>query len=292
MNAPNAPKAPSAPSTVNSPVPFAQAKAAAAAKRGKRVLVYGDAGVGKSTLFTKLNTKTLYIDLEGTLPDLFDEIPAHITACYPADWETLMKYLGSDKIANYGAVVVDSLTTLEGMWLEYVLTHARKAPEGYGMVNFSDKPLPRLKDERELGGGGADSARFSCWEVFEGMMNQIVARGTHFISLCHVVDEKKDDASEGLNVTHAPRLQNPNNTTGKNSIRKRAIEVNGEVWYMKWETVRKDDTHVTKTGKRIILGQPNEENAADFDGVESKSRRGFSKEYITDFDVNAVLGVK
>jgi len=291
MNA-QMPKPPTPPSTAND-----EAKANALptlaerrAKYGKRVLCYGDAGVGKSTLFTKLDVPTLYIDLEYTLGDLFDEIPSNVTPFYPSSWDELQKALQSEEVEKYGAVVIDSLTTLESMWLTYALTHCRKAPEGYGAVTWSDKELPALKDEREFGGGGADSAKFAMWTRFENLLMGIVTKGVTVINLCHVVDEERDDASEGRNITHAPRLLNPNNKTGKNSVRKRAIEWHGEVWYMKWETVRKDDEHLARTGKRLILGQPDEENATNFDGMECKSRRGFSKAYLDEFDVNAVLG--
>ena len=258
-------------------------------RRGKRVLIYGEGGVGKTTLATKLAGRTLFFDLEGSLDDLFDELPPGIVKVEPRDWEELEKYLSSENVLAYDNVVVDSLTALETMFWRYIATHCRKAKEGYGMVTFSDAALPPLKDEKELGGGGADSAKYAMWTRFEGHLNHLSAEGLNFIDLCHDCVKEKDDPSDGVDIKHQPRLNDPN--SGKNSIRSRAVEVHGEVWFIKWEVLRKDERHVVKTGRRIVLGQPDEEHAADFVGVTSKSRRGFSTAYLDEFDVNSVLGI-
>jgi hypothetical protein len=258
-------------------------------KRGRRVLIYGEGGVGKTTLATKLNGKTLFFDLEGSLDDLFDELPPNIVKVEPADWEEMERFLSSKNVLNYDNVVVDSLTALETMFWRYIATHCRKAKEGYGMVTFSDQPMQPLKDEKELGGGGADSAKYAMWTRFEGFISALTAEGLNFVDLCHDCVKEKDDPSDGIDVKHQPRLNDPN--SGKNSIRARAAEVHGEVWFIKWEVLRKDERHVVKTGRRIVLGQPDEEHAADFVGVMSKSRRGFSTAYLDEFDINSVLGI-
>ena len=62
-------------------------------KRGKRVLIYGEGGVGKTTLATQIKGKTLFIDLEASLLDLFDEdtLPENITPYWPKTWEEVEK---------------------------------------------------------------------------------------------------------------------------------------------------------------------------------------------------------
>ena len=275
--------------------PAAAANAPRPRKRGKRVLIYGEGGVGKTTLATKLKGKTLFFDLEGSLDDLFDELPPNIVKVEPSDWETMEKYLASDNVLKYDNVVVDSLTALETMFWRYIATHCRKAKEGYGMVNFFDTPLPPLKDEKELGGGGCDSAKYAMWTRFEGFVNYLSAEGLNFVNICHECVKEREDPSDGIDIKHQPRLNEP--SSGKNSIRNRAVEVHGEVWFIKWEVLTRptkegeEPKPGKKTGRRIVLGQPDEEHAADFVGVLSKSRRGFSTAYLDEFDINAVLGI-
>lgn len=258
-------------------------------KPGKRVLVYGEGGVGKTTLATKLAGRTLFFDLERSLYDLFDEIPENVVAVCPTTWEDVEKYMASDRAKTYDNLVVDSLTSLESMFWTYIATHCRRAKDGFGRVDFFDKPLPALKDEKELGGGGADSAKYAMWTRYEGLMTMLSAEGVNVVNLCHDCEKTRDDSSDGVDTRHEPRLNDPN--SGKNSIRKRAYEVSGEVYFIKWEKIRKDDKHAKLTGRRIVLGQPTEDEAGDFSGVMSKSRRGFSKAYLDEFDINQVLGI-
>ena len=258
-------------------------------KRGRRVLIYGEGGVGKTTLATRLVGRTLFFDLEGSLDDLFYELPPNIVKVEPACWEDMERFLSAERVKEYDNVVVDSLTALETMFWRYIATHCRKAKEGYGMVTFSDTTLPALRDEKELGGGGADSAKYAMWTRFEGFISSLSADGVNFIDLCHDCVKEKDDPSDGIDIKHQPRLNDPN--SGKNSIRARAVETHGEVWFIKWEVLRRDERHTKKTGRRIVLGQPDEEHAEDFVGVMSKSRRGFSTAYLDEFDINAVLGI-
>lgn len=290
---PTPPRPPAPPATDTKETPKGTTTfAEAIAKRGRRVLIYGEPGVRKSTTATKINAKTLYIDLEGTLPDLFDEMPENIVAIEPKDWETLLSVLRSDKVNKYGAVVIDSLTTAEKMMWGYISTHATKAPEGYGMICFSEKPnaVP-LKDGRQLGGGGEQAAKCSLWFELEDAMTSVIKRGIHIVNLCHDIEKEKEDASGGGDTKHGPRLSESKKNADK-SNRERAVEWHGEVLFFKWETLQKDDSHKTKTGKIIVLGQPDEDHASEFDGVVSKSRRGWCFGYYEDFDINAILGIK
>jgi hypothetical protein len=260
-------------------------------KRGRRVLIYGEGGVGKTTLATKIKGKTLFIDLEASLLDLFDEdtLPENITPYWPKTWEEVKKALGSKNAKEYDNIIVDSLTSLETLFWRYIATHYRKAKAGFGEITFFEAPLPPLKEEKELGGGGADSAKYTLWTEFEGFISELTAEGINFVNLCHDCEKTTDDAADGATAQHQPRLLDPK--SGKNSIRLRAYETHGEVWAVRWEKLRIDDIRTKPTGRRIVYGQPDEEHAAEFVGLMTKSRRGFSVAYLDEFDINATLGI-
>lgn len=285
-------KAPRAPAAPKFPKPPTAAKRTGIRKTGRRVMVYGEGGVGKTTLALKAATlgETVFLDLEGTLFALLGEnAPDTIVPCYPETWDEILAHLDGIR-ANCDAgnapkaVVIDSLTAAETLLDAYVLAHYTPNKGGFGRVDFNPngnaQPLSSLN---ELGGGGDSAAKYPAFNVMLARLDSLAARGVNVVVVCHEAPTDVTDLVNGGQVFRRaePRLMTTAN--GKNSMRLRAVEWCDDVLHMYAERVASADKAEHRTGDILVAFSPDNGYVA-----KSRSLTGDPKTR-EDFDLTAIL---
>lgn len=269
-----APRAPAAPKFPKPPASAAAAKPGLR-RTGRRIMVYGEGGTGKTTMALRstLVGETAFIDLEGTLFSLLgDEAPETLTPYYPESWEQILAVLDgliAYATAKQGArsVVIDSLTAAETMLDEYVLAHFTPNKGGFGKVDFHPEGNPQpLASLNELGGGGDSAAKYPAFNVLLARLDSLARLGVNVIVVCHEAPTDVADLVNGGQVFRRaePRLMTTAN--GKNSLRLRAVEWCDDVLHIYAERVAdKDSKAEHRTGDVLVAFAPD-------NGYVAKSR--------------------
>lgn len=234
-------------------------------KGGRRVGIYGESGAGKTSLASTVEGNTVFLDLENTLFALFGEtIPPNILPAYPDSWQEILDLLDAD-FTDIKNIVIDSITTAEVMLDQYVLRHFRPNKAGFGKVDFYADEQEPLHTLNELGGGGADNAKYQSFNTFLMKLERLCAKGVNLIVIAHdCAKEMEDLTNGGAFRRNEPRLNDPN--SGKNSMRRRFIEWLDDLLFIYFERVTSgDDRREHRTGDRLVAVEAG-------DGYMAKSR--------------------
>ena len=252
-------------------------------KSGRRIGIYGESGAGKTSLAATVQGETVFLDLENTLYALFGkDIPENIHAAYPDTWQQILDILNAD-FTTVQNIVIDSITTAEVMLDQYVLRHFRANKAGFGKVDFFEEEQPALHTLNELGGGGADNAKYQAFNSMLMQLERLSAKGINIITIAHdCAKEMEDLTNGGAFRRNEPRLNDPN--SGKNSMRRRYIEWLDDLFFVYFERVSGGEDHREhRTGDRLVAVEAG-------DGYMAKSRT-FSGDPIKreEFDLSSVI---
>lgn len=130
-------------------------------KSGQRVVIYGEGGIGKTTL-ASMAPNPVILDCEGGSDDL-DVARVDIDS-----WPALLETLGSRALAPFGTVVIDSATAVEEMLKQHIcktngVSAIEKIEYGKGWSFIYEEFVKLLA-------------------ILDGMAR----KGTHVIVICHV----------------------------------------------------------------------------------------------------------
>lgn len=234
-------------------------------KSGRRIGIYGEGGVGKTTLAAKAEGETVFVDLEGTLYALFgDSVPANVHPAYTDSWQGLLDIFKED-FTGIRNVVIDSITTAEVMLDSYVLSHFKPNKAGFGKVDFFVEETTPLHSLDELGGGGGANAKYQAFNALLMALDNLTAKGINVIIIAHdCAKENEDLQNGGAFRRNEPRLLDPN--SGKNSLRLRFKEWLDDLFFVFFERlVSGSDKREHRTGTRLV-------GVESGDGFVAKSR--------------------
>jgi len=166
----------------------------------ERIGIYGPGGAGKTTLasmLTLVKIKTLFIDLDNGSNniDLLGRINAGDKPGQISNWSDLIDCLRSDIIADYDAIVIDSLTVAEEWAEEWTLANVPKIDK-YGKES-------RCKNLKAYGWAEGDSHLFDTFLKFFQALERI---DKHVILICHCTDEKVPNPAGEDYLSYMPRL--------------------------------------------------------------------------------------
>lgn len=206
----------------------------------KKVVIYGAGGIGKSelaSLIGDIGIKPLFLDLESG--------SNHLSVSRIGDiqtWDELRSILqDAAMLADYGAVVVDSLTKAEEFATAWVIANVKHEKGHY--VN-------------SIEGFGFGKGLTHVYEAFLQLLGDLdgcARRGLHVICTAHdcVADAPNPSGEDWLR--YEARLQNP--PSGKNSIRSRVKEWCDHQLFIGYDVIVEDGKGVGG-GTRTIY--PNE----------------------------------
>lgn len=185
----------------------------------KRVMVYGAAGVGKTTLAT-LATDALVIDLERG--------SAH---CDCARVDTVESYTAlraavqdASLREGFKAVVIDSVTKAEELAAAHVIE----------TIRAGDRKAERLEDYGY--GKGYNFVADAMINLFADL-DAVVRSGCSVILVAHAVVEHVPNPAGEDWIRYEPRLQN----SPRGNVRAKAIEWCDEVWFLAFDVAVKGD---------------------------------------------------
>ena len=184
------------------------------ADQGERIGLYGSGGIGKTELAASLSAvgiEPLFIDLDqGSMGlDVARAVSGddeHLTRTFSEVRGVLQNH---ELIRQFGAVVIDTFTTLEDRIREHVIA---TIPHEKG------KTITSIED---YGFGKGLSHIFDQSLLVLADLEAISRLGIHVVVICHQVSEKVPSVESEDFLEYQPRLQSPGKTA---KLRERMFE--------------------------------------------------------------------
>jgi hypothetical protein len=184
------------------------------ASQGERIGIYGSGGIGKTELAASLSNvgiEPLFIDLDqGSMGlDVARAVSGddqHLTRTFAEVRSVLQNH---ELISQFGAVVIDTFTTLEDRVRDHVIA---TIPHEKG------KPISSIED---YGFGKGLSHVFDQSLLVLADLEAICRLGVHVVVICHQVSEKVPSVESEDFLEYQPRLQSPGKTA---KLRERMFE--------------------------------------------------------------------
>lgn len=198
---------------------------------GRRIVLYGPGGIGKTTLASTLPGPVAFFDLDDSLPRLAGQLDTgNILPVSGVDtWPALREALHADGWQDVKSIVIDTGTRAEEMAVAHTL---ESVPHEKG------HPIRRLED---YGFGKGFQHVYDTFLPLLGDLDRHTRQGRHVAILCHDCTSTVPNPAGDDWLRYEPRLQSPN--SGKASIRLRLREWADHVLFLGY------DVDVGKDGK-------------------------------------------
>lgn len=219
------------PSQTATTAPLSPWASAPETKAGRRVLVYGQGGLGKSRLCCAAPGPVLVFDFDESLSTLWGQLPeeqrANIRTYIPHSWQDFMdKFANMDLFGGIQTIVIDTATVAERSSEAWVLENVRASA---GKANSIE----------DYGYGKGYRFIFEQWIKLLSVADIHRREGRNVVFVAHAVNAKTANASGEDFLRVEPGLQG----TDKFSIRNRLYE-----WVDYCLYIDRDKT-VTQEGK-------------------------------------------
>ena len=210
-------------------------------QEGRRILIYGAGGVGKTTLTLGMPGRTAFVDLDNSLGKLSGEfanldnvdIVQGVT-----DWASLLGMLSADGWNAYNNIVIDTMTMAEQLAVDYTL---ETVPNGNA----------KAKSVEDYGYGKGYGFVFETFLKLLPILESHTKAGRNVVLICHDCQRTVANPAGGDYLRFEPRLQDP--TSGKASIRLRLREWCDDVLFVTYDiSVDAKSKKATGAGLRSV----------------------------------------
>jgi hypothetical protein len=174
-----------------------------AAKAGSKTIIYGRGGMGKSSLALDCPGKTLWIDLEQTLPKLLEERKREFPDQYDKlnnrvftvegveTWDDLLAVLDADIYEGVENVVLDSLTRADSLCVSDVCEKVAVNKEGKLAESIAD-----------YGFGVGFQHVYDRFRKLVALLDRHVQSGRNIVLIAHeIIDDAKSRDQEDFTKT-------------------------------------------------------------------------------------------
>lgn len=213
-------------------------------KEGRRILIYGAGGVGKTTLALAMKGETAFIDLDrslGKLGGTFANFCNVSTLEGCDDWASLCGMLNADGWERFNNIVIDTVTMAEQFAVEHTLA---TVPNGNNTA----------KSVEDYGYGKGYGFVFETFMKLLPILEKHTRAGRNIVLICHDCQRTVANPAGGDYLRFEPRLQDP--ASGKASIRLRLREWCDEVLFVTYDMAVDEKTRkATGAGLRSVYTQ-------------------------------------
>ena len=207
---------------------------------GRRILIYGAGGVGKTTLALGMQGKTAFIDLDNSLGKLSGEFSKTDNVDVlqgVTDWASLCGMLSAEGWDDYKNIVIDTMTMAEQMAVEYTLD---TVPNGNA----------KAKSVEDYGYGKGYGFVFETFLTLLPILEKHTKAGRNVVLICHDCQRTVANPAGGDYLRFEPRLQDP--ASGKGSVRLRLREWCDEVLFVTFDISVDKSKKATGAGLRTV----------------------------------------
>lgn len=190
---------------------------------GRRILIYGAGGVGKTTLSLGMPGRTAFIDLDNSLGKLSGEFAQldNVSIVQGVnDWTSLLGMLSASGWEDFDNIVIDTMTMAEQLAVEYTLD---TVPNGNA----------KAKSVEDYGYGKGYGFVFETFLKLLPILETHTKAGRNIVLICHDCQRTVANPAGGDYLRFEPRLQDP--SSGKGSIRLRLREWCDEVLFVTYD---------------------------------------------------------
>jgi len=202
-----------------------------------KIGVYGQGGTGKTTMASmlkKIGINPLFIDLDRGSEDIDVDRIADIES-----WDELRGLLhNKELLADYQAIVIDTITRAEELAVEWTLANVPKTKNGKQFY---------VKNLKSYGWGDGDSFLFDTFLQLLGDLD-VLAREKHVIVIAHACSEMVPNAGGTDYRSFMPSLHQAR--TG--DLRSKFRDWVDHLFFLEIETFVSEDKKAYGEGTRIL----------------------------------------
>lgn len=207
---------------------------------GRRTILYGEGGVGKTTLCASLPGKSAFIDLDKSLLKLPALRPAleggNLVAVQGvARWEDLRAAIAAPGWDGIDNLVLDTVTVAEAMATDYVLRTVRK------------ERGESAKSVEDYGYGKGYRYVADAFELLIAELERHTDAGRNVILVCHSLIQQNTDPTDADFPRYEPKLLHT--SSGKVSLRLRLRDWADDVIYVARDRAVVDGKAVAGTSR-------------------------------------------